>query len=186
MVKTLTLDPIAEAQARLALRHKRARGLRPPPPGIGHIAAKLARAALPDKGSAIETLKARWAEAVGGPIAKYAAPSRIASGKSRRVLVLRVIPAAAPLIQHQQHAIIERVALAGAGHFDGIRIVQGPLTEHEAPEACKRRSLSPAELKWLSDSVREIEDPALRAATVALGKAVLSANEPEPLKVRSA
>ncbi|MEO1787554.1 MAG: hypothetical protein AAFR41_11105, partial [Pseudomonadota bacterium] len=72
MVKTLTLDPIAEANARAALRHRRARGLRPPPPGIGALAAKLARAALPDKGSALETMKSRWADAVGEKIAKYA------------------------------------------------------------------------------------------------------------------
>jgi len=186
MVKTLTIDPIAEARARAALRHKRARGVRPPPPGIGALASKLARTALPDKGSAIETLKARWADAVGGAIAKYAVPAKIASSKSGRILVLRVIPAAAPLVQHQQAAIIERVALAGAGHFDGLRIVQGPLTDGDAPEPRKRRTLSPAELRWLSDSVKAIEDPALRAATVSLGKAMLSASEPEIRAVKRA
>ncbi|MEM7768458.1 MAG: DciA family protein [Pseudomonadota bacterium] len=186
MVTTLSLDPIAEARARIALRHKRARSVRPPPPGIGALAAKLARTALPDKGSAIETLKARWADAVSGPIAKYSAPAKISATKTGRILVLRVIPAAAPLIQHQQKQIIERVALAGAGHFDGIRIVQGALTDSAAPEPKVRRPLSPDELRWLSDSVKAIEDPALRAATVSLGKAMLSATEPDIRTVKSA
>ncbi|MEL6285860.1 MAG: DciA family protein [Pseudomonadota bacterium] len=184
MVKTLTLDPIAEANARAALRHRRARGLRPPPPGIGALAAKLARAALPDKGSALETMKSRWADAVGEKIAKYAAPSKISTSRTGRILVLRVIPAAAPLVQHQQGQILERIALVGAGHFDGLRLIQGPLTDDPVPPARTKRSLSPAELSWLSDSVKEIDSPALRAATISLGKAVLSANEPEPQLVR--
>lgn len=185
MVKSLALDPIAEARARVALRHRRARSVKPPPPGIGALAAKLARAKLPSKGSAIETLKARWADAVGEKISRYAAPDKIAASKAGRVLVLRVIPAAAPLIQHQQCQILERVALAGAGHFDGLKLVQGPLTGDPPPETKRKRALSPAELSWLSDSVKEIDDPSLRAATISLGKAVLSASEPQvPLVTR--
>ncbi|MEM0984664.1 MAG: DciA family protein [Pseudomonadota bacterium] len=186
MVKTLSLDPIAEAKARVALRHKRAQGLRPPPPGIGSLATKLARTALPDKGSAIDTIKARWADAVGGPIAKYAVPAKITRSASGRILVLKVIPAAAPLIQHQQKQIIERVALAGAGQFDGIRLVQGPLTDTAVPEPRKKRALTADELRWLSDSVKAIDDLALRAATVSLGKAMLSASEPETKTARRA
>ena len=177
-------DPIAEARARIALRYKRAQGLRPPPPGIGALATKLARAALPDKGAAIDTLKARWPDAVGEQIAKYAVPEKIAASKSGRFLVIRVIPSAAPLIQHQQTNILARNSLAGAGQFDGIRIVQGPLSGSDPVKPTKKRALSPSELTWLHDSVKPIEDASLRAATIALGKAVLSADSPQDQKLR--
>ena len=174
-----TLNPIDEARARVALRYRRARGLAPPPPGIGDLATRLARNVLPEKANSLDALKARWVEVVGPRLAKMCAPEKASSGKGGRTLTLRVLPAAAPLVQHQSRDLIQKIELAGCGKFAAIKLSQGPLpgTGGVAP-AKRRRALTADELAWLEDSVRPIEDPALRAATMALGKAVLSAEPP--------
>jgi hypothetical protein len=177
MVNRSSLDPIAEARARVALRYNRARSVKPPPPDIGRVAAKYARKALPEAGSGLPRLKARWAEIVGEGIAKYCQPEKLTGGKSGRTLTVRVIPQAAPIIQHRSGDIRQRVSVAAGGDIARLKIVQGPLSRSK-PETRKNppRTLSPQELAWLEDGVKPIENPALRAAIVALGKAVLSAD----------
>ncbi|NBC21006.1 MAG: DUF721 domain-containing protein [Alphaproteobacteria bacterium] len=176
MVTRSSLDPVSEARARVALRYSRARSVKAPPPDIGRVAAKYARKTLPEAGSGLQRLKSRWAEIVGDSIAKYCEPEKITGGKAGRTLTVRVIPQAAPVIQHRSGEIRQRVSVAAGGDIARLKIVQGPLSGTR-PEASKprARSLSPQELAWLDEGVKPIEDPALRAAIVALGKAVLSA-----------
>ncbi len=176
MVNKSSLDPIAEARARVALRYKRARASRTPPPDIGRVAAKYARKTLPEPGSGLQRLKARWAEIVGESLAKYCEPEKLSASKSGRTLTLKVIPQAAPIIQHRSGEIRQRVSVAAGGDIARLKIVQGPLsgTKPPAPKP-PRRDLTPDEIAWLEDGVKPIENPALRAAIVALGKAVLTA-----------
>lgn len=176
MAKRSSLDPIAEAEARLALRHRRGKALRQSTAPIGQAASRLARKIVPDKGSSLERLKARWSEVVGEGVAKFCRPEKIAGTKEGRVLTLRVIPAAAPLIQHQSEEIRQRISVAAGGDIARLKIVQGPLGGPAlAKPGTRPRSLSADEVAWLEEGVRPISDPALRAATIALGKAVLSA-----------
>ena len=176
MVTKSSLDPIAEARARVALRYKRARTVKAPPPNIGRVATRYARKALPEAGSGLARLKARWSEIVGESLAKYCEPEKISGGKTGRTLTLKVIPQAAPIIQHRSGEIRQRVSVAAGGNIARLKIVQGPLSGAKAPAPKPPpRSLTAQELAWLEDGVKPIEDPALRAAIVALGKAVLTA-----------
>ncbi len=128
---------------------------------------------------AIEMLKARWREIAGEQLWKYCRPEKLSGGKNGRILVLRVLPQAAPIVQHQSETIRERVSIAAGGDVTGIRIVQGPLTGGPVPAPRRKvRALSPAERTELESGAAGIQDDRLRAAIVALGAAVLSAEEP--------
>ena len=170
-------DPIAEARARVALRYQRARPVAGPAPDIGHVARKLARKRLPKAGSGLARLKDGWRDIVGDGVARYCQPVKLSGGKAGRTLTLRVVPQAAPLIQHKSAEIRQRVSVAAGGDIVRLKLEQGPLGQETSTEAPRprRRSLNAEELAWLEDSVKPIADPALRAAAVALGRAVLSA-----------
>lgn len=177
MVRLLENDPIAEARARVALRYKRAKPMHMGAPTLGQAAARFARQSLPEPGVGLARLKAQWADLVGEDLARYCAPEKLSGKKTDRILTLRVIPQAAPIIQHQAEQIRSRLKTAVGGHVVQIRIVQGPLPGTPAPKPAKLRprALTPQELSALERAVAEIECPRLRAATVSLGKAMVSA-----------
>lgn len=177
MVKLLENDPIAEARARVALRYKRAKPMQRGAPTLGQAAARFARQSLPEPGAGLARLKAQWADLVGEDLARYCAPEKLSGKKTDRILTLRVIPQAAPIIQHQAEQIRSRLKTAVGGHVAQIRIVQGPLPGAPAPRPARLRprDLTQAELSALERAVAVIECPRLRAATVSLGKAMVSA-----------
>jgi len=179
MVKILAHDPVAEAQARVALRYRRAKPMHRGAPTLGQHAAKYARASLPKPGAGLARLKAEWRDIVGEDLARYCAPEKLTGKKTDRTLTLRVIPQAAPIIQHQAEQIRSRLKTAVGGHVSKLKIVQGPLPGAPAPKpaALRPRALTASELSALERAVAEIECPRLRAATVSLGKAMVSAQK---------
>ncbi|KJS35080.1 MAG: hypothetical protein VR74_18025 [Hyphomonas sp. BRH_c22] len=124
-------------------------------------------------------LQRRWREIVGEKLYPFCRPEKITGGKDGRVLTLRVIPQAAPLVQHQVETIRQRVSVSAGGDIIAIKIVQGALATSE-PARPRRRPvpLTSAQRRQLEDSAARIENTALRAAIVALGAAVLTADDP--------
>ncbi|MCI4645199.1 MAG: DciA family protein [Hyphomonadaceae bacterium] len=179
MVKLVDTDPIAEARARVALRYRRARPMHKGAPTIGHAAAKFARKSLPEPGAGLARLKAQWRDIVGEDIAKYCAPEKLTGKKTERTLTLRVIPQAAPLVQHRGEEIRQRVRTAVGGVVARLKLVQGPLPGAPEPKRDRlvRRALTAEEMSALERAVAEIQSPQLREATIALGKAMISARK---------
>ena len=178
MVTRSTLDPLEEARARVRLRYARAKEMRPLPGTIGKAASRIARAKIPEKGPAIGRLKLRWTEIVGEQLARISQPEKVGAGKNGRVLTLRVIPAAAGIVQHQSELIRQRVSVALGGDIREVRLVQGPLSS--APPMTPKKTYRPLtgdERETLMSTAARIEDPYLRQAIVALGEAVLSADK---------
>lgn len=168
------LDAREEAFARIRLRHARARASYPHAPSLGKIARRVSRKATKGKGSSLARLRDQWPEIVGEEIAALCRPEKMANTKAGRILTLLVMPAAAPLIQHQSETIRQRVSVAAGGDITGLKLVQGQ------PGALKRRTISAptrqltaTELADLEASARNITDLALHEAIVALGRAVL-------------
>lgn len=174
MVTKSTLDPIAEAEARIRLRYSRARSVRQTGKSIGLIAERIARKTCSDKGPAIGQLKLRWREIVGEDIAKYCRPEKLSGAKHARTLTLKVLPAAAPMIQHQSETIRARVSVAAGGEVSAIKIVQGALTKTPVKPRPRRKQLTVQERDALERGAANIADPKLRAAIVGLGEAMLS------------
>ena len=169
------IDAREEALARIRLRHKRARPVRTYATPFGKVARKVTRQAAKQGGSPLAILKDQWPEIVGEEIARYCRPEKITGNKAGRTLTLLVLPAAAPLVQHQSETIRQRVSVAAGGDIAKLTIMQGqlgPARRKLAPTPS--RTLSPNELAELEASTEAIADPRLREAIVALGKAVLS------------
>lgn len=126
----------------------------------------------------IQVLRQRWREIAGEQLYKYCRPEKLSGGKDGRVLTLRVIPQAAPMVQHQSETLRQRVSVSAGGDITSIRIVQGPLTTTDTKPLRRRtRALSPKERKQLEESSAGIADSKLREAIVALGAAMLTTED---------
>jgi hypothetical protein len=182
MVTRSTLDPVAEARARVRLKYNRARRAHPGAPAIGLIAERISRKKVSGKMPAIQMLRQRWEDIVGAKLYRYCRPEKITGTKGNRTLVLTVLPAAAPIVQHQVHTIRERVSVAAGGDVTKIKIIQGPLGSGKSAilPRKKPRPLGLEDQQKLESDSENIADPALRAAIVALGTAVLTATQSDP------
>ncbi|MAN65637.1 DciA family protein [uncultured Hyphomonas sp.] len=184
MVTRSTLDPIEEARARVRLRYQRATRTYSNMRQIGLSAERVGRKSGAKKLPPIQVLRQRWREIAGEQLYKYCRPERLSGGKDGRVLTLLVVPQAAPMVQHQSETLRQRVSVSAGGDITAIKIKQGSLGT-EPPKTLRRktRPLTLKERKELEDSAARIQDDKLRAAIVALGEAMLTAEDtPRPAK----
>src|SRR3990167_5530865 len=178
MVQRSTLDPLEEARALVRLRYTRARALRAPMKPLSVAADRVGRKTGAAKLPPLKLLQARWREIAGEQLYRFSHPEKLSSSKDGRILTLRVVPQAAPLVQHQSETIRQRVSVAAGGDITGIRIVQGTISRgaETVTYRPKARALTKDETETLESGASRIENTRLRAAFVALGKAVLSAD----------
>ena len=164
-----------EALARISLRQNRARPVYPPAPAIGKIARRVARKVIKDKGAPLARLRDQWPDIVGDEIAALSRPQKVTGSKTGRTLTLIVLPAAAPLIQHQSETIRQRVSVAAGGDITKLKLVHGqPGATPSGKKPAVQKTLSADARARLEASVQNITDPALQAAIVALGQVVLA------------
>jgi len=181
MVTRSSLDPIEEARARIRLRYQRATRAHPGMRQIGLSAERIGRKSGAKKLPPIQVLRQRWREIAGEQLYKYCRPERLSGGKDGRVLTLLVVPQAAPMVQHQSETLRQRVSVSAGGDITAIKIKQGALGNEPAkPMRRKSRPLTRAEREALQESAARIQDDKLRAAIVALGEAVLTADDTPP------
>lgn len=160
--------------ARARLKRMRAKpAFQPTRQALGLSVRKVTRKHLKGQGSPLSKLRDDWTMIVGDKIATLCRPEKLTGAKTSRTLTLRVLPAAAALIQHQSETIRQRVSVAAGGGIAKLKIEQGEL-RRDLPKRKTKRALTPAEKEALQDSVAKIDDPALKAAIVALGSAVLT------------
>lgn len=178
MMSTSSIDPLEEAKAQIRLRYLRARALRQPGNSIGFLSQRLTRKLFKNhpKTPHIIKLKMHWPEIVGEEIAKYSYPEKITGLKTNRTLTLKVVPAAAPIIQHQSEVILSRVRTSLGDSITKIRLLQGPLNLYVPPKKRTTKTLAPTDLESIAESVKGIEDQKLRNAMQRLGEAVLKDN----------
>lgn len=178
MMSTSAINPLEEAKAQIRLRYMRARALRQPGNSIGFVSQRLTRKLFKNhpKTPHIIKLKMHWPEIVGEEIAKYSYPEKITGLKANRTLTLKVVPAAAPIIQHQSEVILSRVRTSLGGSITKIRLLQGPLNLYVPPKKRTTKTLAPTDLESIAESVKGIEDQKLRNALQRLGEAVLKDN----------
>lgn len=178
MVKRSSLDPLAEARARVKLRYAKAKPVHPGPGTIGKAAMRLTRKSLPSKGATLSRLRVQWPEIVGEQLARLCRPEKLTPAKGGRRLTLTVIPAAAGLVQHQSEMIRQRVSMTAGGNITAIKILQGHFGASIPKMTTQPVPLTPEQREALIASAQGIDDKNLRSALVALGEAVLTA-EPE-------
>lgn len=172
-----------ESEARAILARCRTKPPLRPPPRAGRQLAPLIKKLDAQFGRGASGLETRWVEIVGERLARVCRPQKLTKGRGGApgTLELRVIGAAALLIQHQSADIIERVNLfLGTKAVDKIRIQQGPLkpladnTARPRPAGLRRLPPLPASTEaQLQASLEPVPD-GLKAALQKLGRAVLS------------
>lgn len=163
-----------EAMARARLKRMRAKPAFQPRNTIGRNVRAITRKHLKGSGSPIAKLKDDWTQIVGEKMASYCRPEKISGPKTGRTLTLRVLPAAAALVQHQGETIRQRVSVLAGGNITKLKLVQGPLSGKSTGVKKPQRALTAQERAELEDSLKAIENPALKRAIAALGRAVLT------------
>lgn len=158
--------------ARAYLRQRRARRA-VQPQGIGREVRNLLKGKASPEAS-FSRIQLDWSELVGPSIAAISRPVKLSGTKAGRTLTIRVLPAAAALIQHQEEMLRQRLSVAAGGNITKLRIEQGPLPGAPARREPPGRDLSPEELAGLEAATAGIGNARLRAAIVALGRAVLA------------
>lgn len=166
-VRAIAYDADAEARATALLMQQRGRPAAKPAPSAGKIAAAILRPLLPQKTGALSLaeLKRRWREIIANPEFYNATePEKLAAG----VLTLKVSRAHAPKVQQHAELFAQRCRLAGA-NVTRINIVQGSVNRVGQPV---RPPVAAAPDPGLERSLANVENEALRAALLRLGRAM--------------
>jgi hypothetical protein len=156
-----------------APRSKRARAVSDMLPAAGG-------AAFRRFGFVQSSIVSRWREIVGERYAAVSAPESIRFPPGKRsagVLSLVVEGAHAPMMQHVAPTIIERVnRFFGYAAVERMSFRQGIVQVHKAKARVAPPSLRPIPA-GLGESLREVDDPELRACLEALARGLGAAEE---------
>jgi hypothetical protein len=144
------------------------------PKSMAALVPGLARKALGGGRSAIGSLFADWPSVVGEHWAGRAVPDKLSFPAGRRdggTLALRVDPADALELQHDQDRLIERIN----GHFGyaaiaRLKLVQAPLDRR--PATPRRRSLTAGEEAMVAKPLEAVDDPQWKSRLAAFGRAL--------------
>ena len=175
----------SDEEAREILSRRRTRPMPRPAPKAGRALQGLIKQLDEQFGRGPGALEARWREIVGDRLARVCRPQKLTKGRggAAGTLELRVVGAAALLVQHQTEDILQRVNLfLGAGTVDRLRIAQGPVKPlADTPVQPKRRAIPTAlpahQEAELNAAVAAAPDD-LKASIRHLGRAVLSDRDP--------
>jgi hypothetical protein len=175
-----------DAEVREILSRRRTRPAPRPAPRAGRALQPLIKKLDETFGRGASALEPRWVEIVGERLARVCRPQKLTKGRGGQpgVLELRVVGAAALLVQHQSAEILSRVNLfLGAGTVDRLRIAQGPVKPLPATAAkpgrtAARPPLTASTEAELAASVASAPD-ALKAALHALGRSAMARDAEE-------
>ena len=117
-----------------------------------------------------------WRAIVGPALAKVTMPERLSANG---VLKVRVAGPQATELTHLEPEILERVAVYyGYRAARRLSFVQGPITPPAAePVISPRATPSPTAVQSVERQVARTDDPDLKSALAALGRAVVSRQE---------
>jgi len=170
-----------DAEVREILSRRRTRPAPRVAPRAGKALTPLIKKLDAQFGRGASALEPLWTEIVGERLARITAPKNIIKGRAGQpgILELRVVSAAALLVQHESQDILSKVNLfLGDGTVGKLRIAQGPVKPPvKAAERPKRAPppppLSAAAEADLAASIASAPDE-LRAALAKLGRATMS------------
>lgn len=172
MAEIRNIADAKKAQRADAPRQRRARA-------IGEMLPEIGRASFRRFGFVQSSIVSRWPEIVGERYAQVSTPEdlRFPHGKrSNGVLRLTVSGAHATMMQHIEPEIIERVnRFFGYPAVARIAIRQGQVSPRPETRPVAL-ALKPVP-QSLGDSLREIDDPELRACLEGLAASVATASE---------
>lgn len=163
--------PLTEEEALARLSAKRARRVHGDGKKFVTSLGRRAKDLLKDQGPGIGMLKSRWADLAGDRLARVSMPQKLTGKKGEWVLTLEIMPAAAPLFQHQGEALRRKLSIMMGGELKSIKLVQSnPKTAGRKPGYKAPMPLK--ELRALEAELADIKNKQLSEALLAFGKAV--------------
>jgi len=163
-----------EEPALMLLAQRRGKEVRRASPSAAAAAAKVMRPLFREVGLSLREIDSRWAELAGAQLAAATRPEKLSGSGAARTLTIKVHPAAAVLLQHQQPLLLERLRLAGA-EVQRLALVQGwpaPRAQQAQPRPNPAAAGEPDGAEGLLEALQGIEHGPLRAALARLGRAV--------------
>lgn len=146
---------------------------------IADLMPDIGRAAFRRFGFVQSSVVTRWADIVGTKYAGISAPESIrfpAGQKAGGTLYLTVASGFAPMLQHVQPEIIERVnRFFGYAAVTKISMRQGELAPAVTERLPPPKNLKPVPVE-LGDSLRDIGDPELRAVLESLAQGLANSS----------
>ena len=164
-----------ELAARQIVLQTKARPLGVTPP-FSRALQKAMQPILKVAGPSPGTLAAQWPEIVGQRLAAITHPIRVQPAKGGATLHIRAPSAAAPLIQHAQEGILQKVRMATGYDIVKIKIDQtaGAPPKPKSPPP----KLTEEQRTELTGSLASVKTGPLNKALAQLGEAVLA--QPAP------
>lgn len=163
---------ITEKEALERLSRHRAKPVRVTGKRLSTSIGKVTAPFLKDEGPGLARLKARWKDLVGERLAGLSQPIKLSGKKGETVLTLEILPAAAPLFQHQAEMLRQKLSVFSGGQLKAIKLVQANTARSETNGQTRTRPLSLAELQSLENALSGIKNASLSKALLAFGKAV--------------
>ncbi len=147
------------------------------PRALGHSLAKVTKAVFGKRGFADGAILKDWPTIAGEHLARHSLPEKVFYPKGARtggILHLRIDNGSmATELQHLEPLLIERInGYFGFSAVERLKITQGPLPETAVKPARPRRRLDEADREDLARSLISVDDPDLRQALEALGRAM--------------
>jgi hypothetical protein len=163
--------PLSEEEALARLSAKRARRVHGNGKKFVTSLGRNAKALLKDQGPGIGMLKSRWADLAGEKLARVSSPLKLTGKKGAWVLTLEILPAAAPLFQHQGEGLRQKLSIMMGGELKSIKLVQtNPKTAGRKPGYKAPMPLK--DVRALEAELSDIKNKQLSEALLAFGKAV--------------
>ena len=148
------------------------------PRALASSLSAVTKAIFGKRGFADGAIVKDWATIAGEHLARHSMPEKISTPRDKAaggVLYLTIDSGGmATELQHLEPLLIERInGYFGFKAVDRLKITQGPLPKEGKKPAPRVRPLQEAEESELAESLMEVDDPELKQALSALGRAVI-------------
>ena len=170
--KLVPRNPIDEAEALARLSRHRAKPATPGTPSFANRLHKITRPILKDEGPGIGQIRARWKDLVGERLAKISKPIKLTGKQGELVLTLEILPAAAPLFQHQGDALRQKLSVLTGGGLKSIKYVHSSQAKTASKSPKWTAPLPMKDEEALKAGLQGIKNPQLTQVLLAFGKAV--------------
>lgn len=165
---------LSEAEALRRLFSHRAVPVKAPGNRLSGSIRKVTRSLLKEEGPGIELLKQRWNDLAGERLAKISEPTRLTKGKAGKILHLDILPAAAPLFQHQGESLRRKISVLIGGDLAVIKLNQTGMPTKTGETRIGTRILTLEERRELEAQFMDVQNTQLKAALMKFGSSFIA------------
>lgn len=137
-------------------------------------------AGLAPTGPGISMLEDQWSDLLGPRLAGLSAPVKLSGTKAGQVLTIEIVPAAAPVFQHQSETLKSSINAATGLKLRDLKFIQKVPTAKQKGSA-PTKPLALNEKRELEAPLEGVQSSHLRKALLAFGVAVYTSRDAPPI-----